>query len=166
MMWVIKDDEKWNGEYNFVKLYILEQNVFPFLMNEENVEDIDQVTLLHDNAPCFKAMRTQEVLENSGFDFFDNTVWPGSSPDLNLCENINAILKDKFDTLLHRNPKRLRKAVVPIRTAITKILKDMENDKGLSKSTELFSKPSTSCQSISWRTHRLLKILIINKFLV
>lgn len=128
MMWVIKEDgETWNGEY--FREVILEQNVLPFLKDPENVEDVDQVTFLHDKAPCFKAMRTQEMLRNSGIDFFDNTVWPGSSPDLNPCENIGAILKEKVDAFLHQNPNRLKKEMV--RTAETNILNDMKNDQQL-----------------------------------
>ena len=85
MMWVIKEDgETWNGEY--FREVILEQNVFPFLKNVENVEDVDQATLLHDKAPCFNAIRTQGMLRNSGFDFFDDIVWPGSSPYLSLAK--------------------------------------------------------------------------------
>ena len=53
MMWVIKEDnETWNGEY--FREVILEQNVLPFLRDAENVEDVDQVTFLHDKAPCLR----------------------------------------------------------------------------------------------------------------
>ena len=63
MMWVIKE----NGETlirEYFRQVILEQNILPFLTNAENVEDVDQVTVLHDKAPCFKAMRTQRDVKN------------------------------------------------------------------------------------------------------
>ena len=103
--------------------------MFYHFWDAKKIEDVDQVTFLHDKAPCFKAMQTQEMLTNSGIDFFDNTVWPGGSPDLNDCENIKAILKDKVDALLHRNPNRFKKEMASV--ALTKILNDMKNDQKL-----------------------------------
>ena len=124
-MWVIKENCKtWNSEY-FCEV-ILEQYVLPFLRDAENGEDVDQVTFLHDKAPCFKAMRMQEMLRNSGIDFLDNTVWPGRSPDLNPCENIGAISKDKVYAFFHWNPDRFKKESVSV--AVTKILNVMKND--------------------------------------
>ena len=49
----------------------------------------------HDRAPCMKALTTQAVLRNNQVDFFGNDEWPGSSTDLNACENLGAILKDR-----------------------------------------------------------------------
>lgn len=63
---MIKEDgETSNGEYFHEVIH--EENVFPFMRNEENLEDVDQITLLHDKAPRFKATQTQKMFRNSGF---------------------------------------------------------------------------------------------------
>ncbi|CAF4752097.1 unnamed protein product, partial [Rotaria sp. Silwood2] len=50
LLWVIKDKgESWTGQY-FCDI-ILTQNVFPFLKNEDNVIDPDEVIFVHDKAP-------------------------------------------------------------------------------------------------------------------
>ena len=41
-------------------------------------------------------------MKNSGIDFFDQTEWPGNSPDLNAAEHIGAILKDKVEAKMIR----------------------------------------------------------------
>lgn len=128
LMWVIKEDgHSWNGEYF---RSILSENVFPFLRDEENVVDPSQVTFLHDKAPCFKASATQQLLRSEGIDFFDATQWPGNSPDLNPCENIGAIIKDKVEAKLHRMT-----AGLPIRrqldNALHAVLREMEYERDL-----------------------------------
>ena len=131
MIWVIKEEgQNWDGQY--FREIILEQHVFPFLRNEENVLDVNEVVFLHDKAPCFKAMQTQELFRNSGIDFFDNTQWPGNSPDLNPCENVGAIIKDKVEDQLHRNPDRLRRET--LQNILTDVLHTLEDD------TELFER--------------------------
>ena len=52
---------------------------------------------MHDKAPCFKALATQKLLRQSGVDFFNNSEWPGSSPDLNPAEDLGAIIKDRVE---------------------------------------------------------------------
>ena len=59
-------------------------------------------------------------------------MWPGNSPDLNPCENVGALLKDKVEKSLHRNPDCLKKEV--LKSAVIQALQSMEND------TELFEK--------------------------
>ncbi|CAF3578300.1 unnamed protein product [Rotaria sp. Silwood1] len=55
LLWVIKDKgESWTGQY--FRDIILTQNVFPFLKNEENVIDPDEVIFVHDKAPCMKTV--------------------------------------------------------------------------------------------------------------
>ena len=60
LMWIIKEDgHSWNGEYF---RSILSGSVFPFLKDEQNVFDPSQLTFLHDKAPCFKALATQQMI--------------------------------------------------------------------------------------------------------
>ena len=71
---------------------ILTDNVLRFLWDEDNVLDVQEVCFLHDKASCFKALATQELLRQSSIDFFNNSEWPGSSPELNPAEDLRAII--------------------------------------------------------------------------
>ncbi len=42
---------------------ILTQHVFPFLKNEENAVDPDEVIFIHDKALCMRAYSTQHLYE-------------------------------------------------------------------------------------------------------
>jgi len=55
-----------------------------------------EVCFLHDKAPCFEAVATQELLRQSGIDF-NNSEWPGSSPELNPAEDLRVIIKDRVE---------------------------------------------------------------------
>ena len=104
MTWVIKEKgENWDGEYFRNK--VLSDVVIPFLQNRRNVIDVDDVTFLHDKAPCMKAIATQQLLQANSVDFFDNSQWPGSSPDLNVAENLGAIMKDRTEKALEAFPE-------------------------------------------------------------
>ena len=69
---------------------MLTETVIPFLQDPDSVVDPQDVYLLH-KAPCFKALATQELLRESGIDFFSSAEYPSNSPDLNVTENIGAI---------------------------------------------------------------------------
>ena len=65
-------------------------------------------------------------------DIFDNSQWPGSSPDLNVTENLGTILKDKVEASLsdYSAADRLNKDF---------LLQTIENElEEMSKDTELF----------------------------
>ena len=79
---------------------ILIDNVMLFLKNPENVMCPYQTTFLDDRAPGMRALATQHLLRANNIDFFGNSEWPGSSPDLNACENLGVILKDSEDSRL------------------------------------------------------------------
>ena len=132
MMWVIKEKgESWNGDY-FRNLLL--DHVIPFLQNPRNVIGVGHACFLHDKAPCMRATATQQLLMSNNIDFFDNSQWPGSSPDLNAAENIGAILKDKVeDELLEYQPGERCKATT-LSEALDTVLKRMESD------TELFER--------------------------
>ena len=134
MCWVVKEKgESWDGSYFREK--ILLDVVIPFLRDEENVLNVEATTFLHDKAPCMKAIATQQLLRTNNIDFFDNSQWPGSSPDLNVCENLGAILKNNVDEVLstkYSDSERLSHSV---------LLKSIKNElKTMSKNTDLFER--------------------------
>ena len=133
MTWVIKEKgESWNGDYFRNK--ILLDSVIPFLRDRKNVIDVNEVTFLHDKAPCMKAIATQQILQINGIDFFDNSQWPGSSPDLNVAENLGAIMKDRTEEALEAFPISDRSKPAVLKQTLNTVLKEM------SKDTELFEK--------------------------
>ena len=123
-MWVVKETgQSWDGDY--FRTTILIENVIPFLKSDENVMCPNQTTFLHDRAPCMSALATQQLLRVNNIDFFGNSEWPGSSPDLNACENLGAILKERVESQLASHNETLE-------TALQRSLGDLEFD------TELF----------------------------
>ncbi len=71
--WVIKErGQSWNGQY--FRETILKQHVIPFLKNTENVVDVEQVTFIHEIAPCIRANATQQLLVDNEIDFWGNNV--------------------------------------------------------------------------------------------
>ncbi len=96
MLWVVKDQvQKWSGDY--LREVILAQHVMAFLKNPRNVLDVQNTTFLHDSEPCMNALATQNLLKNNGINFFGNSEWPGSTPDLNLCEHLGTSLKQRVE---------------------------------------------------------------------
>jgi len=61
------------------------------------VLDFQELCFLHDKAPCVTVLTTQELLRQSNIDFFNNSEWPGSSPDLNPAEDLGATIKDRVE---------------------------------------------------------------------
>ena len=132
MMWVIKEKgESWNGDY-FRQLLL--DNVIPFLQNPRNVLHVGHATFLHDKAPCMRALATQQLLIANNIDFFDNSQWPGASPDLNAVENVGAILKDRTEELLLKYQPEGRCSASTLAETLHEVLTDMEDD------TELFKR--------------------------
>ena len=131
MMWVLKEQgESWDGPYFRQK--ILLDTVIPFLQDPENVLSVAETTFLHDIVPCMRAVATQQLLRSNQIDFFDNSQWPGASPDLNVAENMGAILKDRTEEALSQRPSadRLKESV--LFEVLNDVLSDLEYD------TELF----------------------------
>ena len=80
---------------------------------------------MHDRAPCIKALATKSLLTANNIDYFGNAEWRGSSPDLNPCENVGAIIKKRVEDHLRETP-------VALEDALEHILRNMEYE------TELF----------------------------
>ncbi|CAF1307305.1 unnamed protein product [Adineta ricciae] len=128
---VIKDKGvPWTDQY--FRDTILVQHVFPFLKNEENVIDVDEVTFVHDKAPCMTANMTQQLIQDNNINFWGNNRWPGNSPDLNAAERIGSILKDEVETRMLSEDKHDRYREETLKNHICDVLESMETD------TELF----------------------------
>ena len=133
MTWVIKEKgQSWSSKY--FQDEVLADVVIPFLRDRRNVIDKNEVTFLHDKAPCMKAIRTQQLLRQNEIDFFDNTQWPGSSPDLNVAENLGAIMKDRVEDALQVFSEVERSKPEILMNSLNDVLQEMSDD------TELFEK--------------------------
>lgn len=133
LTWVIKErGESWDGEY--FRSVILQENVIPFLKDPGCVVSVQDVTLLHDKAPCFKSLATQTLLRDNNIDFFDNSQWPGNSPDLNAAETVGAIVKQRVEEkmLLETGPERYARQT--LHKNLTETLNEMREE------TDLFVK--------------------------
>lgn len=82
-------------------------------------------------APCMKAIATQ-LLRVNFVDFFDKSLWPGSSPDIILAENIGAIMKDRIEVSLMPFEEQERSKPTILRKTLNTVLEDLSDD------TELF----------------------------
>jgi len=98
------------------------------------VLDVQEVCFLHDKAPCFKARgntRLQELLRESGIDFFNNSEWPGSSSDLNPAKDLGAIIKDRVEDRMLNEEGRGRYSHQTLLSNLQTILRDLEHDSEL-----------------------------------
>jgi hypothetical protein len=131
LLWIVKPQgQSWDG--NYFRETILKNNVIPFLKNDENVISIEDVTFVHDKAPCMKARATQQLLRESNIDFWGNDIWPGNSPDLNPAEHLGAIIKGEVETRMLSETGPHRFSLQILTQHVTEVLKQMENE------TELF----------------------------
>ena len=78
-------------------LLVLTENIFPLLKSKKNVIDPDEVTFVHDKAPCMRANQTHHLFQNNDVKFWGNDIRPGNSPDLNAAEHIRIISKDEVE---------------------------------------------------------------------
>jgi hypothetical protein len=129
--WVIKDDkgESWTGQY--FRDIILTEHVFPFLKNEENFIDPDEVIFVHDKPPCMRTNQTQHLLQDNVVKFWGNDIWPGNSPDLNVVEHIGTIIKDEVEKKMLSEPGHFRYLEEILKMHISDVLKNMETDTDL-----------------------------------
>jgi hypothetical protein len=109
----------------------LTEHVFPFLKNEENVIDPDEVIFIHDKAPCMRAYPTQHLLQDNDIKFWGNDIWPGNSPDLNAAEHIGTIIKDEVEKKMLSEPGHSRYLEETLKMHISDVLKNMETDTDL-----------------------------------
>ncbi|CAF0795877.1 unnamed protein product [Rotaria sordida] len=138
--WVIKDKgESWTGQY--FRDIILTEHVLPFLKNEENVIDPDEVIFIHDKAPCMRAYPTQHLLQDNDIKFWGNHIWPGNSPDLNVAEHIGTIIKDEVEKKMLSETRDSRYLEETLKMHLSDVLTNMETDSDLFE-TVLCSYPS------------------------
>ena len=77
---------------------------------------------------------TQELLRDGPIDFFEKTQYPGNSPDLNVCEDLGAILKQRVQQKISEYNGENTYSKEVLREMITSVLAEMEH------STDLFEK--------------------------
>jgi len=131
LMWVIKEKgESWDGAYFREK--ILTDRVIPFLQDPENVLIVEEAIFVHDKAPCMRANATQQLLRESGIEFWGNEIWPGNSPDLNAAEHLGAIIKDEVEAKMIQEEGLNRYSIETLKKNLIAVLKSLENR------TELF----------------------------
>jgi len=93
------------------------------------VLDVQDVCFLHDKAPCSKALATKELLRESSIDFFNNSEWPGSSPDLNPAEeDLGAIIKDRVEVRMLNEEGHGRYSHQTSLSNLQTALHDLEHD--------------------------------------
>ena len=129
--WVIKEKgESWTGEY--FRDIILMEHVIPFLKDEKNVIDPDEVIFVHDKAPCMRANMTQHLLQDNNINFWGNDTWPGNSPDLNVAEHIGTVIKNEVEQKMLSGTGEDRYKEETLKTHLSCVLTNMESN------TELF----------------------------
>ncbi|CAF1135896.1 unnamed protein product [Didymodactylos carnosus] len=114
------------------RVQVLVQHVFPFLENEENVIDVDEVIFVHDKAPCMEANMTQQLIKDNNIKFWGNNIWPRNSPDPNAAEHIVTIIKDEAEKRMLSETGSDRYSEQTLKNHIIDVLQNMETD------TELF----------------------------
>ena len=133
LIWIIKPrGTSWDGPY--FRSVILSQYAIPFMKDPTCVLDVQEATFLHDKAPCMKALATQRLLKDNEIDFFGNDEWPGNSPDLNVCEHVGAIMKDRVEGLMLQEPIHHRFSRVVLEEKVNEVLQNMSDDTALFES--------------------------------
>ena len=117
--------ESWDGGYFREK--ILTENVIPFLNDPENVLVVGEAVFLHDKAPCMRAKATQQLLKQSGVEFWGNDIWPGNSPDLNPAEHIGAIIKDEVEARMLEERGKGRYSYETLKINLISVLEGLED---------------------------------------
>jgi hypothetical protein len=92
---------------------------------------VSNVTFLHDKAPCFKALATQQLLRDENVCFFGNDERPGYSPDLNVAENMGAVIKARVEKLMLQEVGIGRYSQETLLKNLQTILNEMETNKTL-----------------------------------
>ena len=81
----------------------------PFI--QANYTDEDNYALMQDGAPCHTA-KTVQAWQAENIKFWDKTMWPSSSPDLNpLDYSIWAFLQSKVGVSQYANLDNLKAAI-------------------------------------------------------
>ena len=71
------------------------------------------------------------MLQDNDIKFCGNDIWPGNSPDLNVAEHIETIIKDEVEKKMLLEPRHARYLEETLKMHISDVLKNMETDIGL-----------------------------------
>lgn len=134
--------ESQTGQY--FRDVILTEHVIPFLKDKENVIDVDEVTFLHDQAPCMRAYQTEHLLQDNDIKFWGNDIWPENSPDLKVAEHTETIIKDKVEKKMLSETRDSRYLEEAFKMHISDVLTNTETDIDLFE-TLLCSYPPRLC---------------------
>ncbi len=106
--------------------------MFPFLRNEENVIDPDEVIFVQNRAPCMRANQTQHLFQDNDVKFLGNDLWPENSPDLNAAEQIVTIIKDEVEKkMLSKKIRHSRYLEETLKMHVSDVLTNMETNTDL-----------------------------------
>lgn len=134
MVWVVKEQgDSWTG--NYFRKKIIEPVVIPFFDNQANLEGPCGGTLLwHDNAPGWRAKETVELLDEGKVPCFNPSGKrrvPPYSADLNLAENMGAILMESVEEILDEHDIAYTIKGPRLVAEIERVLKGLAADKQL-----------------------------------
>ena len=68
------------------------------------------------------------MLISNKINFFDNALWPESSPDLNVAEKIGSTLKVRTEEALQKYSHAERMKQTVLKKTLSEVLKEMEDD--------------------------------------
>jgi hypothetical protein len=78
-----------------------------------------------------RAIATQQLLDESGLNFWGNDFWAGNSPDLNPAEHICSIIKDEVETRMLRENQQNRYSYNVLLNILREVLVSIENNSEL-----------------------------------
>jgi hypothetical protein len=101
---------------------VLQPNVLPLFEphpDSQLFSDPDLAMMLQDNAPAHRAKVTQQWLLRHEVPFFPAEEWAPESPDLNIQENVWAMLKSELEKM--KQPRSVHQLKAQIRSAWQKV---------------------------------------------
>ncbi|KAK3882287.1 hypothetical protein Pcinc_013337 [Petrolisthes cinctipes] len=75
-----------------------------------------------------KALATQHLLKDNKIDFFGNDASPTNSPDLNVCEQVGVIMKDRIEGLMLQEPIHRSFSLAVLEEKVNQVLQNISDD--------------------------------------